>query len=668
MGGNHSKSPKQTTKQQKPFSNIATSSSPSSPPAETHDNDQEVIPQTESNLGASPPTSPETVMPEPDLLGVPPLPQRVSDLSSKGENSEQRTADHDSVSSVLSVAEEKSNGSGDDKNSQDTASAEPQNNGPAEENKEHSEQRTDQKKKKKEKPPKNKPAKREDELRPYEEELKFLKKESDVSWTIDVGFVENMRVGGIFFVNEKLKELTFGELQESKQPDGIPGGFIPALKQIANVAALPGIVKYSIGLPDVHSGYGFAIGNTAAFDMDDPEAIVSPGGVGFDINCGVRLIRTNLMVDEVEPLKEELAQALFDFIPVGVGAKGTIPMTADEINAAIEQGVDWCITKGIAWPEDRDHCEEHGRMPNADATKVSERAKMRGLPQLGTLGAGNHYGEVQVIDEIFDPVAAEAMGINKLGQIVLMVHCGSRGLGHQVATDALLDMEKVMARDGIVVNDRQLACAKIHSKEGRDYLAGMAAAANFAWVNRSAITHTARQAFSKVFKKEPRDMDMHVVYDVSHNIAKEEKHIVDGVERNLLVHRKGSTRAFPPGDPRIPEDYQGIGQPVLIGGTMGTCSYVLTGTHKGMATTFGSTCHGAGRVKSRAKSRRELNSTEIQKKLAADGICVKVASPKLIMEEAPESYKDVVQVIETCAEADISKKTVRLRPIAVIKG
>jgi tRNA-splicing ligase RtcB len=290
------------------------------------------------------------------------------------------------------------------------------------------------------------------------------------------------------------------------------------------------------------------------------------------------------------------------------------------------------------------------------------------LPQLGTLGAGNHYGEVQVVEEIFNPAAAKAMGITKIGQVVLMVHCGSRGLGHQVATDSLLQMEQVMTRDDIKVNDRQLACAKINSQEGQDYLAGMAAAANFAWVNRSSITYTARKAFTEVFGREPRDMDMHVIYDVSHNIAKEEVHIVDGKEMRLLVHRKGSTRAFPPGDHRIPEDYREIGQPVLIGGTMGTCSYVLTGTHNGMNTTFGSTCHGAGRVKSRAKSRRELNAVDIEKKLAEDGIVVKVASPKLIMEEAPESYKDVVEVINTCDAADISKKAIKLRPIAVIKG
>lgn len=421
-------------------------------------------------------------------------------------------------------------------------------------------------------------------------------------------------------MNKQLEKLMFDELRKSCRP-GQVGGFLPGMKQIANVAALPGIVGKSVGLPDVHSGYGFAIGNMAAFDYDDPLAVVSPGGVGFDINCGVRLLRTNLFKEDVLPVKEELVQSLFDHIPVGVESKGIIPMGAKDLEAALEMGMDWSLREGYIWAEDKAHCEEYGRMLQADPSKVSEfknvdlfkkklkcpklhfifhlqvspRAKKRGLPQLGTLGAGNHYAEIQVVSEIYDSWAARKMGIESPGQICVMIHSGSRGFGHQVATDALLSMEKAMKRDSIEVNDRQLACARIHSQEGQDYLKAMAAAANFAWVNRSSMTFLSRQAFSKQFGMSADDLDMHVIYDVSHNIAKVEQHVVDGKMKTLLVHRKGSTRAFPPNHPLIPVDYQMTGQPVLIGGTMGTCSYVLTGTEQGMQETFGSTCHGAVR-------------------------------------------------------------------------
>jgi len=501
----------------------------------------------------------------------------------------------------------------------------------------------------------------------YEDDLKYITKEGELLYRIDEGFVPNMRVPGKFYANEKLEKLVFAELKARHQKQG-RGGFLPSVKQIANVAGLPGIVKHSIAMPDVHAGYGFAIGNVAAFDMDDPKAIVSPGGVGFDINCGVRLIRTNLMKDDVEDMKEALAQTLFDHIPVGVGTKGTIPTTPKDLHQALETGIDWCIKKGYAWPEDKDHCEEYGRMKNADPNKLSRKAKKRGLPQMGTLGAGNHYIEIQYVAEIYDAEAAEVMGINKLNQICVMIHSGSRGLGHQVATDALVAMERAMRRDKIKTNDRQLACARIQSKEGQDYLAAMAAAANYAWVNRSSMTYLTRKAFAKVFKKSAEELDMHVVYDVSHNIAKIEKHVVDGKERKLLVHRKGSTRAFPPHHPKISKDYQESGQPVIIGGTMGTCSYVLTGTEEGFNLTWGSTCHGAGRAMSRSKSRKTLDYKDVLNDLKSKGISIRVASKKLVMEEAPESYKDVTEVVNTCHEAGISKKTVKLVPIAVIKG
>ncbi|GMH63209.1 hypothetical protein TrLO_g13819 [Triparma laevis f. longispina] len=504
-------------------------------------------------------------------------------------------------------------------------------------------------------------------VRTYEEHMKYIKKLTPNSWQILPGFVPGMRVPGIFYVNERLEQLMLSELQQSCDGTGI-GGFIPACSQIANVAALPGIVKSSIAMPDVHSGYGFSIGNVAAFDMNDKDAIVSPGGVGFDINCGVRLLRTNLFEKDIEGVKENLAQSLFDHIPVGVGSKGVIPTSPSDLDSALELGMDWSLREGYAWAEDKEHVEEYGRMLQADPRKVSKRAKKRGLPQLGTLGAGNHYCEIQIVDEVHDQKAANRMGIGARGQVVVMIHSGSRGLGHQVATDSLVEMERAMARDGIVVNDRQLACAKIHSTEGQNYLAAMSAAANFAWVNRSAMTFLARQTFAKMFSSTPDDLDMHVVYDVSHNIAKVEQHVVDDQLRTLLVHRKGATRAFPPHHPLIPVDYQFTGQPVLIGGTMGTCSYVLAGTQKGMDETFGSTCHGAGRAQSRAKSRRQLSYTDVLDNLNKKGISIRVASPKLVMEEAPESYKDVTEVVNTCHDAGISKKVVKLRPVAVVKG
>jgi len=503
--------------------------------------------------------------------------------------------------------------------------------------------------------------------RNYNQEREYISKIAPNQFEIATGFVDGMNVPAHLYINEKLENLVFSELRQYANKSGF-GGFLPAVKQIANVCALPGIVKHGIGLPDCHSGYGFAIGNVAAFNMEDPLAVVSPGGVGFDINCGVRLLRTNLMEKDVKPIQEELAQSLFNHIPVGVGSRGVIPTKPKDLVEALEMGMDWSLREGYAWAEDKEHCEEYGRMLNADPSKVSKRAKKRGVPQLGTLGAGNHYAEIQVVDEIYDSFAAKKMGIDRLGQVCVMIHSGSRGLGHQVATDALVSMEKAMSRDGIKVNDRQLACARIHSQEGQDYLASMAAAANYAWVNRSAMTFLVRQAFAKQFKTAPDDLDMHVIYDVSHNIAKIEEHWVDGTRMKLLVHRKGSTRAFPPHHPLIPVDYQLIGQPVLIGGTMGTCSYVLTGTQKGMEKTFGSTCHGAGRAFSRSKSRRTLEYKDVLDKMTAKGITIRVASPKLVMEEAPESYKDVTQVVQTCHDAGISKKAIKLRPIAVIKG
>uniref|UniRef100_A0A7S1BJ61 RNA-splicing ligase RtcB homolog n=1 Tax=Corethron hystrix TaxID=216773 RepID=A0A7S1BJ61_9STRA len=509
--------------------------------------------------------------------------------------------------------------------------------------------------------------------RTYSDDLSYFVRSSPTTYTIRTGFVPGMHVPCRFYVDPFLESLLLSELRLSHEAAAVPGsfgGFLPAVRQVANVATLPGIVGSSLAMPDVHSGYGFSIGNVAAFDMDNPASVVSPGGVGFDINCGVRLLRTNLTVRDVDATeggREGLAQALFDHIPVGVGCRGLLPLTASALEGVLALGMDWSMRHGYAWPEDKEHTEEYGRMHAADPAAVSRRAKRRGLPQMGTLGAGNHYCEVQYVEEVHDRFAAGRMGLEK-GSIAIMIHSGSRGLGHQVATDALLEMEGAMARDGISVVDRQLACARIGSPEGQRYLSAMSAAANYAFVNRSAMTFLARQAFAKCFQSSPDDLDMHVVYDVSHNIAKVERHVVDGQERTLLVHRKGATRAFPPHHPLIPVDYQFTGQPVLVGGSMGTCSYVLAGTERGMAETFGSTCHGAGRARSRSASRRSLQYTEVLNNLKDKGISIRVASPKLVSEEAPESYKDVMKVVDTCHAAGISKKVARLRPIAVIKG
>lgn len=328
--------------------------------------------------------------------------------------------------------------------------------------------------------------------------------------------------------------------------------------------------------------------------MDDPEAVVSPGGVGFDINCGVRMLRTNLTLEQVRPVQQQLTDAIFERVPVGVGGRNRDQLERADLRDLMLRGMEWAVEKGLAWPEDAEYCEERGCVPVSNEFEIiNQRAEARGLPQLGTLGSGNHYAEVQVVTDIYDEQAAKAMGINQVGQICVMIHCGSRGLGHQIADDSIKNMEKAMARDGIKLNDPMLACTRIKSKEGSTYLAQMAAASNFAYVNRSLIANRIREAFSHTFERTARELDIHTVYDVAHNIAKMEKHLVDGKEKTLLVHRKGSTRAFPPNHPDLPLAYKAIGQPVLVGGSMGTCSYVLTGTEQGMRETFGSTCHGA---------------------------------------------------------------------------
>lgn len=485
-------------------------------------------------------------------------------------------------------------------------------------------------------------------------------------YKIKKGLVPGMNVEGRIYINNKLKQLIDEEIWSYESNRCTT--FLPAVVQIANVATLPGIVNYSVALPDVHAGYGFSIGNVAAFNIENEKSIVSPGGVGFDINCGVRLLRTNLLYEDIKDKKEALTQSLFNHIPVGVGSQGVILCNQENLDDALCLGMDWCVREGYSWIEDKVNCEDNGRCLYADSNYVSIRAKKRGITQMGTLGAGNHYAEIQIVDEIYDKKTAKLMGIESKNQVCVMIHSGSRGLGHQVATDALIEMEKSMNKYKINVIDKQLACTPISSTEGQNYLKAMGAACNFAWINRSSMTFLARQAFSKMFNQSADDLDMHVIYDVSHNIAKIEEHEVNGKILNLLVHRKGSTRAFPPFHPLIPLDYQYCGQPILIGGTMGTYSYVLTGTEKAMKTTFGSTCHGAGRALSRNKSRNTLNYSDVLKKLQEENISIRVASPKLIMEEAPESYKNVSDVVQTCHDAGISNKCFRLKPVAVIKG
>jgi tRNA-splicing ligase RtcB len=488
------------------------------------------------------------------------------------------------------------------------------------------------------------------------------------TYRIDPTFVSGMRVPGYFFVNDNLKPLILDEYIAAKTATKAQG-LVPALCQIANVASLPGIVRGSYAMADVHCGYGFPIGGVAAFDMADPEAVVSPGGVGFDINCGVRIVRTNLMYDDVKDHLDGIAQSLFNHIPVGVGTSGVLPTDPDNITNALQLGQDYSVTQGYAWAEDSENCEESGRMLSAKADYVSDRAKKRGRVQIGTLGAGNHYCEVQVVEKIYDKNGANAMGIETEGQVCIMIHSGSRGLGHQVATDSLLQMTGPDAHHNgaVVTNDKQLASARINSPIGQHYIGAMAAAANFAWCNRSYLTYLVRQSFAKAFDSTPDDLDMQLVYDVSHNIAKQEEHVVDDRTKTLLVHRKGATRALPPHHPLLPINYQHSGQPVLIGGTMGTASYILLGT-EGAAQTFYSTCHGAGRALIRTQARKVLPFQQVLGQLNDRGIHMRMASPKLVMEEAPESYKSVDDVVMSCQDAKITNTAVRMRPVAVIKG
>ncbi|MHA1840063.1 MAG: RtcB family protein [Candidatus Ranarchaeia archaeon] len=478
-----------------------------------------------------------------------------------------------------------------------------------------------------------------------------IKQINKYTWEIPQDTVPGMRVPGRVFANK--------ELVDKMRKDA-------TLIQCSNVATLPGIYKYSIALPDAHSGYGFPIGGVAAIDAD--EGVISPGGIGYDINCGVRLLRTNLEVEDVQPKIKELIQRLFTNVPSGLGSHGKVKVSISELNKILENGSHWAVNNGYGWEEDLSHTEERGCLEDAKASLVSDRAKQRGKNQVGSLGSGNHFLEVQVVDKIFDHAKAKAMGVDHEGQVLTMIHTGSRGLGHQVCSDYLKTMESARRKYGLDKMVRELSCTPLKSKEGEEYFSAMAAGANFAWCNRQMIMHWVRQAFSSIFKEPPEDLDMHLIYDVAHNIGKKEVHEIDGAKRKVIVHRKGATRAFPPGDSSIPADYRSIGQPVLIPGSMGTASYVLAGTKEAMALSFGSTAHGAGRLLSRTKAKKRFWGGEVKDKLEARGISVRAASKVVLAEEADGAYKDIESVVEVSHALKIGTKVFRLRPIGVAKG
>ncbi|QYZ78248.1 RtcB family protein [Methanofollis formosanus] len=476
--------------------------------------------------------------------------------------------------------------------------------------------------------------------------LEGIERINEVECEVPVGYVPGMRVSARFFLSEDLEE----SLEEG------------AVHQLANVATLPGIVRHALAMPDIHSGYGFPIGGVAAFREET--GIISPGGVGYDINCGVRLLATPLRVEDLTQMRA-LVEELFRTVPTGVGAESRMRLSAQGLEEMLVEGVPWAVREGYGIEADAVHCEENGQMQDADAVPVSKRARKRGMPQAGTLGSGNHFLEVQVIDKVFDPKVAAVYGLEE-GQVCCMIHCGSRGLGHQVCTDHLRVLESATRKYEIAIPDRQLACAPIHSPEGEAYFGAMAAAANYAWVNRQVITHEVRKVFSRLFGIEYEEMPL--VYDVAHNVAKREEHDIDGRRETLYVHRKGATRAFGPGRLEVPADYRAVGQPVIIPGSMGSSSYVLHGTDTAMERTFGSTCHGAGRVMSRTKAKKSMPGKEVREALMERGIYVRATSDASIAEEAPAAYKESDKVVDTVTRARLSLPVVRLRPLGVIKG
>jgi len=439
-----------------------------------------------------------------------------------------------------------------------------------------------------------------------------------------------------------------------------------AAEQAANITMLPGIVGKAFAMPDVHWGYGFPIGGVAATEYEN--GVISPGGVGFDINCGVRLLRSSLRADDLDSQSiRGLVDSMFENVPSGLGSKAKVRLSSKQLDEVLLMGARWAVENGFGWSKDPDFLEENGCLKTADTSVVSERARKRGAPQLGSLGAGNHFLEIQRVDEIFDPTAAKAFGIDEVGQILVMIHTGSRGFGHQVCSDHLRSVEEAVKKYGIVLPDRQLACAPLDSAEGQNYLKAMACAANFAWANRQMIVHWVRESFERVLGESAEDMQMDIVYDVCHNIAKIEDHVVEGKKRRLCVHRKGATRSFGPNRSEIPLKYESVGQPVLIPGDMGTESYVLKGTDVAEKS-FGSTCHGAGRVMSRQSAIRKWRGEKVSENLLKKGIYTHAASFKVMAEEAPDAYKDVSCVVDVAHGAGLSLKVAKLKPLGVVKG
>ena len=479
--------------------------------------------------------------------------------------------------------------------------------------------------------------------------LEKLKRIDETKIEVPLNYKQGMRVKGIIYVDDLLEK----DLESQ------------SIDQVANVATLPGIIGASLAMPDIHTGYGFSIGGVAAFDLK--EGIVSPGGVGYDINCGVRLLKSNLTKDKVLPKIKDLVNVLYNEVPSGVGSKGKIRLGPDDEKKILLYGAKWAVDQGFGNAEDLKKTESGGYIEGADPSLISRKAYERGRAQQGTLGSGNHFLEVQYVDEIYDEQAANILGLFR-DQITVMIHTGSRGFGHQVCTDFLEVMERAAIKYKIVLLDKELACAPYASSEAQDYLAAMRAAANYAWANRQCIMHWAKESFMNIFNISPRELGMSLIYDVAHNIAKVEEHEVNGKNTKLVVHRKGATRAFPPGHPELPEIYRSLGQPVLIPGDMGRVSFVLLGTEKAMKETFGSTCHGAGRVMSRHQAIRKAKGRSIWREMEDKGIIVKSAGRETLAEEMSEAYKDISNVVDVVHKAGISKKVARLRPIGVIKG
>ncbi len=469
----------------------------------------------------------------------------------------------------------------------------------------------------------------------------------DHVWEVPPDFREDMRAPARFYSSDRL-------IDDALRDD--------SPNQLINTATLPGIVGAALAMPDMHQGYGFPIGGVVATRM--PDGVISPGGVGYDINCGVRVAVTNIDAEEAEPIRDEIAAALFTGISVGIGRDTGKSLGGGEFTRLLIDGAQWAVKNGYGTQEDVEHTESRGKLHGADPDALSKRAIKRGQTQSGSLGGGNHFVEVDIIDQIYDEEAADAFGLVR-GRIAVQIHTGSRGFGHQVATDYVREFQNALSKYGIKLPDRSLVCAPANSPEGKRYLAAMRAAANFAFANRQILLHQARRAFEHVFGP---GATLRMVYDVAHNIAKLEKHTVDGEEVEVLVHRKGATRAFGPNHPEVPADYRTVGQPVLVPGSMGTGSWILVGTDEAMKQTFGSSCHGAGRVMSRSAAKRKVRGTKLREELIADGIAVEAGSMAGLAEEAPLAYKDVDDVVSVVSGAGIARKVAHLTPIAVIKG